>query len=67
MDHATNDNSKGAVAQKTTRNSKEATQVLFLDDNALSHRINAACGLVQSYDWKPLINAAYSLELATSE
>ncbi|GFT74225.1 mariner Mos1 transposase [Trichonephila clavipes] len=46
---------------------KRHLKVIFLDDNAPSHRAKPTKGIIKAHGWEPLAHAAYSPDLAPSD
>ena len=56
-----------AIHRKRPEYADRRHKVIFLDDNAPPHRTRATRELVETYDWEPLVHAAYSPDLAPSD
>lgn len=56
-----------AIQQKRPEYADRRHKVIFLDDNPPLRRTRATRELVESYDWEPLVHAAYSPDLAPSD
>ncbi|GFX04717.1 mariner Mos1 transposase [Trichonephila clavipes] len=46
---------------------KRQNKVIFLDDNAPSHRVKPTKDIVKALGWEPLAHAVYSPDLAPSD
>ncbi|GFX21536.1 mariner Mos1 transposase [Trichonephila clavipes] len=55
------------MLEKREQYKKRQHKVIFLDDNAPSHRAKPTKGIVNALGWEPLAYAAYSPDLAPSD
>ncbi|GFW95884.1 mariner Mos1 transposase [Trichonephila clavipes] len=56
-----------AILEKREQYKKRQHKVIFLEDNAPSHRAKPTKGIFKVLDWDPLAYEAYSPDLATSD
>lgn len=56
-----------SITRKCPEYQKKQQKVIVLDDNSLLYRTYTTWDLVESYDWKQSIHAAYSPELSPSD
>ncbi|GFW25179.1 mariner Mos1 transposase [Trichonephila clavipes] len=55
------------IPEKREQYKKRQHKVIFLDDNAPSHRAKPTKDIVKTLSWEPLAHAAYSPDLAPSD
>ncbi|GFW59054.1 mariner Mos1 transposase [Trichonephila clavipes] len=55
------------MLEKREQYKKRQHKVIFLDDNAPSHRAKPTKDIVNALGWEPLAHAAYSPDLAPSD
>ncbi|GFT85311.1 mariner Mos1 transposase [Trichonephila clavipes] len=60
-------NLNDAILKKRKQYKKQQHKVIFLDDNAPSHRAKLTNDIVKALGWEPLAHAAYSPDLAPSD
>ncbi|GFV78659.1 mariner Mos1 transposase [Trichonephila clavipes] len=60
-------NLNDAILEKREQYKKRQHKVIFLDDNAPSHRAKPTKDIVKALGWEPLAHAAYSPDLAPSD
>ncbi|GFY24230.1 mariner Mos1 transposase [Trichonephila clavipes] len=60
-------NLNDAILEKHEQYEKRQHKVIFLDDNAPSHRAKPTKDIVKALGWEPLAHAAYSTDLAPSD
>ncbi|GFY14941.1 mariner Mos1 transposase [Trichonephila clavipes] len=60
-------NLNDAILEKREQYEKRQHKVIFLDDDAPSHRVKPTECIVKELGWDPLAHAAYSPDLAPSD
>ncbi|GFU54181.1 mariner Mos1 transposase [Trichonephila clavipes] len=55
------------ILEKREQYKKRQHKVIFLDDNAPSHRAKTTKNIVKVLGWEPLAHAAFSTDLASSD
>ncbi|GFV02516.1 mariner Mos1 transposase [Trichonephila clavipes] len=60
-------NLNNAILEKREQYKKRKHKVIFLDDNAPSHRAKPTKDIVKQLGWEPLVHATYSPDLAPSD
>ncbi|GFW30747.1 mariner Mos1 transposase [Trichonephila clavipes] len=60
-------NLNDAILEKREQYKKRQHKMIFLDDNAPSHRAKPTKDIVKTLGWEPLAHAAYSPNLAPSD
>ncbi|GFY35558.1 mariner Mos1 transposase [Trichonephila clavipes] len=60
-------NLNDSILEKREQYKKRQHKVIFLDDNAPSHRVKPTKDIVKALSWEPLAHAAYSPDLAPSD
>ncbi|GFW21522.1 mariner Mos1 transposase [Trichonephila clavipes] len=60
-------NLNDAILKKREQYKKRQHKVIFLDDNAPSHRAKPTKDIVKALGWEPLAHAVYSSDLAPSD
>ncbi|GFT00318.1 mariner Mos1 transposase [Trichonephila clavipes] len=60
-------NMNDAILEKREQYKKRQHKVIFLDDNAPSHRAKQTKDIVKTLGWEPLVHAAYSTALTPSD
>ncbi|GFX72237.1 mariner Mos1 transposase [Trichonephila clavipes] len=56
-----------AILEKREQYKKRQHKVIFLDDNAPSHRAKPTKDIIKALGWEPLAHTAYSLDLTPSD